>query len=408
MVSHTLTPTEADVYEQIAKGQFTGPEIADNLGIGNSVVYDHVSSIESKLEPLGYEFATGPYRVLNVPDDDSGPVNEYQKTHKNNVAKQTITRKANQFFADIEDWKERVNAYPKPVADGGLEKTEDGVDLTLHITDSHFGDYHESVERTPDGEEKQVIFSSEIAEKRIRVLVNEFLAWANRLRENGYKIDTVHLLLGGDMVTNEAIYNGQPWDVDKNIKEQLVQTTALFEWVIAQLSEEFESVQVVMQHGNHGEFRVDGSSGQANADDFLYAFLDFNIRKSAFKPEDKFNNISIVKDEHEYYTNYFIRNGTWSGHLRHGQNTRGHVGTSSQKKKWGSWADEYDFDIANYGHHHQYKNEHYNGKRVFMGGTIAPPSEYADSMGEFGEPCGYMYASSDQQVVEELNFHVFN
>ncbi len=405
-----LTDRQRQVYELLAEQDHSAEEIQNKLSISKSAVYDHISGMVNNLEDtefqIGKTYGTHEQYTIISPTEQDGPVNATkQGARSNNVAKQTITKRANEFFAEIEDWKEKRNNYPQPVADGGLQATSGGLDLVFHVTDSHFGDKHVSVTRQPDGEEQvEEIFSSEIAENRIFYLLQKFIQWADELEAAGYTIDTVHLLLGGDIVTNEAIYDGQSWDVDETIKDQLIRAISVFEQVVARLSERFPTVQVVCQNGNHGEFRVDGSSGDANADDFLCALLDHNIRKSAFRNKNQYDNITFIMDEHEYYTNFYLRDGEWRGHLRHGQNTRGHIGTSSQQSLWGSWKDEHQFDLGFYGHNHQLKNEHYNGRRVFMGGTIAPPSEYAEAMGEFGYPCGYFLAVSDEQTWEKTEF----
>jgi hypothetical protein len=61
----------------------------------------------------------------------------------------------------------------------------------------------------------------------------------------GADVDTVHLLLGGDHVTNEAIYDGQAFDIDENIKEQMNRATAVYDDEIERLSKLYPCVQVV-------------------------------------------------------------------------------------------------------------------------------------------------------------------
>lgn len=390
MTLNDLTETEFKVYDYLSA---TTEEIATHIGCSNGVVYDHISNIRNKIHPeYGINNTGGEYQIVAFDGTSTDQNTDYnQNARANNVAKQTITKKANKFFASIEGWKDRVNKYPE--ANGEIEHNEkDGhVDVTWHITDVHFGDYIEK-----GGE---AIYSSEIAEARVTGGLLKLIDYCDRLEEAGYTVDNINLLPGGDICTNEAIYKSQPHDIDENILEQIMRSVSTFDWVIDQLSQHFPSIQVVCQHGNHGEFRVDGSSGQANADDFVYAFLDYMIRKDAARGVR--DNVKFMHDEQEYYINFEIRGH--NAHLRHGQNTRGHVGTSSQSDLWGSWADEHDYEIAFYGHHHQYKNEHYNGRRIFMGGTPGPPSEYAESIGEFGEPVGYFVVTSDENPVEDVH-----
>lgn len=380
-----LTGTQQVIYDLISDNPLTASEIADEMGYSStSVVYDHISGMRERGIVVNQNNGGG-----YVIDGKGQPVNSSTMRRQNTVSQQTITKKANEYFAELEQIvKPRLKHYDPPVADGGLVYREGNVDLIIHLTDTHIGDLVHKAGRTQ--------FDSDIAVHRIKQVFDQAYEYAGELEELGYEVDTVHLLLGGDIVTNEAIYNQQPWDVDDTINGQIQTAVKVLDNQIARLAERFPSLQIVCQNGNHGEFRVDGSSGQANADDFVYSILDYLIRKSEYE------NITVIKDEHEWHVDFKMRSGKWTGQLRHGQKTRGHIGTSSPRDDWQAWQRESDFDVAFYGHHHQYKEEPLpDGTPVIMGGSIKPPDDFAAGMASFSGPMTAVHAVSDEQVLRD-------
>lgn len=384
-----LTPTQKIVYDLLYERPLKATEIAEELDYSStSVVYDHISGMRSHGVDV-YSDETGKYRL----GESESVENNYTMRHQAKPSQQTITKRANEFFAEFEQIvKPRLERYRPAEIDGGFVQREGGVDLVVHITDTHIGDL---VKR---GDE--IEFNSEIAVHRVKQIFQEAHRYAAELEEVGYTIDTVHLLLGGDLVTNEAIYDSQPWEVEINIKEQIRTAVELFDEEIAGLADHFPCVQVVCQDGNHGEFRVEGSSGEANADGFVFCMLDYLVRKG------EYDNIAFANNERQWHTNFEMRDGKWTGHLRHGQNTRGHVGTSSPQSDWQSWMNNTNggdgADIAFYGHFHQFKEERLpGGEPIIMGGAIVPPDEYAESMAAFDGPMSAIHVVDDNQVLKD-------
>ncbi len=219
-------------------------------------------------------------------------------------------------------------------------------------------------------------------------------ASVDKRREAGDEFDNAHLLLGGDSVTNEAIYDEQPYDIDATMREQIDRAVSSYMEELEMLSDEFDFVQVVAQGGNHGEFRVKGSSKDANADDIMYDQLENLAEYSGF------DNVKFIKSDRADFVNFDVRGH--KGHLRHGDNVRNHIGTSSPKSDWEAFLNEYGFDIAFRGHYHEMKRENVHGSPVFMGPSQKPAGEFAGEIGEFSddELIGYLIYSSDEAVVE--------
>lgn len=383
---NSLTDTEETIRELLPEKP---DEIADMMGyMGNSTVYDHIASMRNKGLDITQD-ERGCYVEL-IPDGGVSTVtNHSEPRRKTTAAKQTITKKANQYLTELEEEiKEYQNQVGPAIEIGGPTFEPGNNDVVIHCTDDHFGDFEKDINGN-------VTFDKEIAAERVRK-VFETVFEKIALRESmGMTVDTVHLLLGGDHVTNEAIYDKQPWETEMNIKEQIKYVTSVYFDQLERLSDRFDSVQVVCMAGNHGEFRVDGSSNQANADSFFYDRLEL-----ATNVHPEMNNVTFVKSDRKDHINFEMRGGIHKGHLRHGQNEMKHIGTSSPKSDWRSYVIEYNFDIAYRGHYHTHKIERINGRPVIEGGSIRPSSEYSEAMGEYGNPMSYIHGVSDDSVLE--------
>jgi hypothetical protein len=86
-------------------------------------------------------------------------------------------------------------------------------------------------------------------------------------------------------------------------------------------------------------------------------------------------------------------------HLRHGQNSLEHVGTSAGKKRWYAWKDQHSFDIAYRGHYHTFQYDSIASTPIIESGAIVPPSDFEESLAEWGEPAATVHGVSDERVV---------
>lgn len=108
---------------------------------------------------------------------------------------------------------------------------------------------------------------------------------------------------------------------------------------IKRLSSRFPTVQVVCQPGNHGALEASYSDG-ANADRILYMMLDKAVRQ-----DSSLDNITFIRNDSTAFTNFYTRGnradyergGAWKFHLRHGQDSLEHIGTSAGKQRWYNW-----------------------------------------------------------------------
>jgi len=224
----------------------TAQEVADSMGYNRvATVYDHVSNIRLRGLDVGQN-DVGEYYEIQT-DGGATVTNHVEPRRQTTASKATITRKANEYLTELErEVKAHRKSVGPAVADGGLANSKNGQDVVIHRTDDHFGD----VVKDENG---AVIFNSEIAEHRVHRTFDDAHDSMQSRQRMGADIDTVHLLLGGDHVTNEAIYDGQAFGIDENIKEQLNRATGVYDEEIERLSKLCPSVQVVCKEFQQGK-----------------------------------------------------------------------------------------------------------------------------------------------------------
>lgn len=308
-----------------------------------------------------------------------GETNDVTRTRDTSESKRVITRDSNEYLAELEKTVKQAKKELGPLNPDLEEPVNQGNQtLVMHRGDDHFGAQVED-------ETGEILFDSDTAEERVRNYFTEAIKTAN---QKNTQFDSATLLLGGDIVTNEAIYQGQAYDIDATIDEQINRATAVYIEQIKRLSEKFPMVKIVCQHGNHGEFQGKQQSKGANADDIIYNHLEMMAKR------ENMENVRFVMSERANYTNFTIRNH--NAHLRHGHNVKTHVGTSSPQRDWRGYLHNHDFDIAYRGHYHNHRVENVMGVPIIMAPSIMPPGSHEEELAVFGEPMSYIHGASDE------------
>jgi predicted phosphodiesterase len=276
-----------------------------------------------------------------------------------------------QFLQDLSEQVQKVKNNTsenevKPVA-----FHSDNQSLVLHRGDDHFG----AVVEDELGNE---VFNSEIAQQRVIECFDFALETARR---RDVEFDEVVLLLGGDLVTNEAIFDKQAFEIDETVDEQITRATSVYISQILRLSKEFNFVKVVCQHGNHGFFEGSNQSEGANADDIIYNQLDLMCRNQ--------ENVEFVMSERPNFTNFKVRGH--EAHLRHGTHMKPAIGGSRPERDWRGLLHSHGFDIAYRGHYHNHRVENVMGVPVVMNGSIMPGGDYEEKQSLFGKPVNFVH-----------------
>jgi hypothetical protein len=400
-----LTPNQTKALKAMPA---TAAELADVLEYENTnSVYDllrRARQADPSLVILSNDDAIWNYNFV-ASDGGTTPDTMSPTTHRiPTTQKQSVTKAANDYLSELElELRTRLEGTSRP--DAQLPVRPGHRDMVMFRTDDHFGDM--DTEITPEGEQIET-FSSEIAQARIFQHLDSTLGWRDTMESAGYTFDTVHLLLNGDHVTNESIYDGQAHYIDQSLRGQVRMASETYVDVIKALSGAFPAVQVICQHGNHGELRASGASNEANADDLFYDALDLALRQSDV------DNVRFVTNHVDTHTEFNMRGHR--AHMRHGQDSLGHIGTTSGVKRWQSWLLESGdrhgdsgWDIGYCGHYHALKMEPVNGRPVLMGGTLEPAGDYENSLGIApGRPGAWCHTVSDDEAVDQMKLVYFD
>lgn len=350
-------------------------DIAESLSISTSTVRDRVAALRNQVD-IEYDPQSNLYYL---PEGEE--VRRVASKHKSQR-----TKEANEWATEQEAAiLRRLEGKPPLVA--REERTKGNESIVIAIGDIHMGDVVED-------SHNQVVYDSCICENLFEHFTEKTLNLA-KMMESVTDFDHVTLLWTGDMVTNENIYEGQAFDIDSMIADQLSRAVDIMVQQAKTYAEYFPSVSIVAVPGNHGITRASGVSKQANMDLLAYRWVQDRLIEAGY------TNIDFNVSEATHFRNFEVRG--WRGHLRHGHNSKIHVdATSSSQSEWRGWQNKHVFDFAVRGHVHTSRREDImNEYSVFTAPSMKPGSDFAEKIGlpdvSSRRKLGIMFGVSDQR-----------
>jgi DNA-binding CsgD family transcriptional regulator len=351
-----LTDREEFIVRELQTGA-TLDALADDLDERESVVTQHLRD----LKRAGWQVYI---------DESAGHIAiEGDHLLRSSEHKGTRTRKANRW------WELRHNELVREFRDlqpptATLDAESGHEDWVTHLTDLHAGDRV----RRDDG---TIVYETEEIPAVIDYITEQSLSLAEK---HASTYDAAHLLWGGDMVTNEGIYEGQFEDLDAWLDEQ---HDTLVDPLLRQLkafAAAFPTVQVVCMVGNHGQHRASGTSRQANADLILYKHLRNTVAQLQ-EHGGVLENVHMRIGDAAPYRNFALRGGDLTGHLRHGQHRRPQAETSARESEWRGTLLDHEFDIAYMGHYHISGRIPWDGPPIICSPSPKPAGEFVETLG---------------------------
>lgn len=357
-------------------------EIADELKIAERVADTHIENLKDRGVPIEHDENNNAWYVTDE--------NVKRKIGSRHMG--TITRKANDWLAQVEDTQIRQARSIDPVI--AVQDPEEGnEDIVAAFSDLHVG---QSVE----DELGNVIYGEEEWREAVREFTQKCLSIPERMVAPHIEFDTIHLLLNGDIVTNENIYHHQIEDIGAYIADQIDIAVEELVQLVFTLSENYDTVNVICQVGNHGEMRASGSTKQANADLFVYRELKRILNYSEYE------NVNFQVGDATAYKTFKLRGGEWNAFATHGQSSYEQItGTSASDSQMQNWLNGLrdQPDIFYLGHYHEYRHAPVNGVPAIRIPSPKPGGIHEWQIGKMQSrnaipKIGYIHGVSDERV----------
>jgi hypothetical protein len=338
----------------------TTAESAEEMGVKPTTVKGYRERLRDHHDvSLDYE-RNGNEFVWFLDDDRAG-----QLRRMSTKAKQSVTREANQFRSDMEAAILRRLKRRDPLRTVP-ETTPEDEDLVLAFGDLHMGDVVNA-----GGTE---VFNPRIAYGSVVELTRRTL----KLRDlMGVMVDirNIHVAWLGDMVTGETVYDGQAFDIELRMADQLAMAVECLTHQLETFAEHFENVTLTAVPGNHGMDQASYSSHQANQDLNAYRWVADRLHASGV------DNVDFRISEGSHYMNRDIRGHRY--HLRHGQDEQIHAdATARSESDQRGLLHAHEFDVQVRGHYHSERKESVlNTADVETLPSPKPGDEFAERIG---------------------------
>lgn len=373
--------------EDLKSSGLTYKEMIDRYGMtrwGARKLGDHPSLTEEnagnheKIFSLTENVADDSLLNTKIPVKAEEP-NQEETRRSTSSAKQTITNKANTYLRKLE--KEVKNTETPDTLYNAPEYEDGGITAIIHETDPHFSAHVKN-------RRGETTYDTQKADRATRKAFDWYIS-----EMQDRNVDEIVLLLGGDLVEGENIYEGQAHKVEDRLDEQIRAARQRYYEEIGLLRSMMSGVpiKVVCISGNHGDLPVTSSS---NADDIIYSQLEDMIDISDLQ------NVKFVRASRSDGVCFNYRG--WKGYLTHGEHYRPHIGTSSPQSDWYAAKDQLGFDAAWRGHYHNQKQENVGGAPVYMTNSRKPGDDYTDKISVYGVTGNAIYFATDDEPVSEV------
>lgn len=262
---------------------------------------------------------------------------------------------------------------PAPIPESPEIRSGHGGEETavLHVSDTQIG------KRTSS-------FDHVVAAARLMDLGRKTVE-ITTMRRSAAKIESVHVLLGGDMVEHESLFGSQPHHISIPLIDQATNHgPAMIEAMLRLLLEHFAKVHVVGVVGNHGRSGpAKGPQAEVtNWDRVLYRVLKSRMGESerlSWDIPDTWYAVDRIYD--------------WGNLVVHGDQIRGGFAGfpwyGTAKRAWG-WIDSIPraWDYLWFGHFHTYASAVLNYRTFLANGTLESDNTYAqEQLSAAGWPC---------------------
>lgn len=249
---------------------------------------------------------------------------------------------------------------PAPISRPKRDKRSGGEVALWHLTDWQTG-------------KKTVSYDMAVMDERVRRFASKAVAITDNMRAD-HPVRGCQILFGGDMVENTQTFPGQAWEVEATTFTQLFTAANTAEAVVRCALENYETVDVLGEPGNHGRLgkKSDGAPKGDNWDRVLYRIVE---ERFAGEPR-----VTFTCEDH-WHQRFEI--GNYKGVLVHGDEFKSFGGNTPMHgilRKSNAWKSGVipEFTDIYIGHFHNHNDLALAaGGSAFMTGSTESDNQYA-------------------------------
>lgn len=360
MTEYDLADRERELVSYLSNGGASSDELARRMNITKSGVKSNISRVRDKGVNIRYDRDAAVYHLVDEPE-----ARRLSTKHKG-----TITREANDFRTKQEDAILRRLRGKDPLV-ATQEPKQGNEDLVVAMGDVHIGD-------TVENQRGEEVYNPRIAAASVQHVTQKVLD-LKRFQEQLVDFDTCHLIWVGDMLTGEDIYEGQAYDTELLLADQLSLTIEVLLQQAESFAEAFDTLHITAVPGNHGRIRSSYTSGQANMDLVAYRWVTDRLIDRGHE------NIQFNVGESKHYRNHPLRGGEWNLHVRHGHEEQVHVDATARSEADARGLVQYhNLDGIVRGHYHTHRQEDILNEYPCV--TLPSPKPGAEFAEKIGRP----------------------
>lgn len=259
--------------------------------------------------------------------------------------------------------------------------TTDGETMVVVLADWHFG----SMEKDSMG---NITYSLRVARDRADLMCRKILSLASKHITMGTKIGDIAVLVAGDMVDGEGIFEGQSYQIECAPPQQVLEVVKTMRDFILGLKALNLPINIYAVKGNHGRVGKKDMSPQSNWDLMVYMILEDWIKTSDIK------GVALIASNTDYL-NVDIRG--WKYNLRH--KGLASAETPSGASKLAGWASLHSCDAVVCGHLHHFSINESLNKLIIMSGSLKGVDDFSESIAKGCHPSQVVFGVTKSHLI---------
>ena len=335
----------------IAEGK-SYPDIARLMHVSVNSIEHTVHRYSLRKDPI--EMSDG----MAIPPDEEilSPTIKIKKTDIDTLAKELGQR-------CYDNYKQIKLTEPKPVH---IKGKREEVSILI-ISDAHIGSYNTVFDG--DMGKKIVTYNEAIFKDELQVLQDSIIE-IHGILSSSYSLKKLVIFVLGDILTNDRIFEGQEWEIEKTVGLQLWDAVNYFTKFFNNLLAVYDTIEVVGLVGNHGRSQPmkesDNEPVESNYEYHLYRIWQKQFESS--------KRIKVIVPNTRRFV--YDVNG-WKHLVEHGDSIKG-MSEQSLIKQIKELYINTKFDVFSMGHIHSIKEIEISDRIIAkINGAFIEKDQYA-------------------------------